>query len=199
MIEDMVLRILFLLLALAVLVILLSGPPGGIPEAEPLPRRLFLVGMLVTCLGMSVPWGRWIVGVSPGGDLGFLSKLFGWAGASGLPLMVVQKAWIPAGACVLMPLVAFALWERRPWAAWAWYAIAMSAFGFSLFIAIFAFVVPIWIGPFDPHQEVAGVIVTYAIVTSCVLFWGWVGFVLTRDVTSWRQQLRAVRSPTPAS
>src|SRR5262245_12509298 len=116
-------RTLFLLLAIGALAALLSRPPGGFLEEGPMPRRLLLLAILVTCLGMAMPWGRWISLSLPGRDLGFVSKLFGWAGGSVVPFAVHMHSVIAVSICVLLPLVALALWRQKSWAAWPWYVI----------------------------------------------------------------------------
>jgi hypothetical protein len=191
----MLTRCLFTLLAALALAGLL---PGVDPSSEPL-RKLLLAEICLLCTGMAAPWGSWMPFVSPGLNLAFVTKLLGWGGACGLPFCLVSGLWLAAGICALLPVCAFALWKGRAWAAWPWYAIAVGAFWISLTSAYQAFLIPIWIGPIDPYEEVTGRILTYGIVGVWVLFWGGIGLVLTREVTSWRRGLQAVRGPTPAS
>ena len=182
----MLVRILFALLALAALVILLSPPPGNIPEADPLPRKLLLVAILVTVLGMVVRWGRWIYLDSPRGNLAFVSKLLGWAGASGVPLALASRDVVAVLVCVLLPLLAFALWSGRAWAAWPWYAVSLAClaaalWGLSvlLFMLLFRFTVQ------GLSEEVCiGMMIVW------VLFWGSTSIALMRGLTAWRRGLR---------
>src|SRR5262245_11073928 len=117
-------RILFALLASGAVVALTSGPPAG--ETDPSTRRLVLIAILITSIGMAVPWGRWMPLALPGRNLGFISKLFAWSGASGVPLALASSDVLATSICVLLPLLGVALWSKRTWAVWSWYGIAIA-------------------------------------------------------------------------
>lgn len=187
----MLTRCMFALLALAALVILFSGSPGGITESEPWSRRLVLVGILSVGIGMAVPWGRWMILVSPGGSLAFVTKLMSWGGASAVPFCLHSRAWLAAGVCMLLPVCAFALWKGRAWAAWPWYVIALGACAISIWTAasLIAYVVLF---------EVSVQPVQYCLPVVWIACWGGIGLVLVREVTAWRRRLREQRV-TPVS
>lgn len=194
----MLTRTLFALLALAALVILFSPAPGVVPESEPWLRKLLLAGIWLTGIGMVVPWGRWMHFVSPGPNLAFVTKLLGWFGAGEVLYCLVGEAWLWAAVCALLPVCAFALWKGRAWAAWPWYAVAMGAFWIAISSAIFVLRGgAVTIGPaLDIEGAVRIVLNIVPVVWICC--WGGIGFVLAREVTTWRRRLRS-RSASPGS
>jgi hypothetical protein len=194
----MLTRCLFALLALAAFVIFFSPAPGGIPESEPWLRKLLLAGIWLMGIGMAVPWGRWMPFVSPGSNLAFVSKLLGWSGASGLPYCLISEAWLAAGICAFLPLCAFALWRERAWAAWPWYAVALGAFGISISTAIET---GRGVGE-ETDVVTVGVIwilLIYWVPVVWILCWGAIGFVLLREVTTWRRRLRSQSAGSPST
>jgi hypothetical protein len=184
----MLTRYLFALLALAALVILLSGSPGGIPESEPLPRRLLLVGVLSMGIGMALPWGRWITLVSPGRNLPSVIKLLGWGGASAVPSCLNGQAWFAAGFCLFLPVCAFSLWKGRRWAAWPWYGIAvvclvLALWGlYSLFDLLFSDV------------DISGSRLWWTVVITIIwtMFCGSIAIEIVRELTAWLRSSRSL-------
>lgn len=101
-------------------------------------------GLMVFLIAMIIP-GERISKITqrlqcPGRILGFLSKLFGWFGASMLPYAVYTSSspssWFWVAGCVFIPIASLALWAQRPWAAWSWYAISIAFLSASAYLAI---------------------------------------------------------------
>jgi hypothetical protein len=190
---DVLVRILFALLAMGTLVALLSGLPRVIPELDPSPSRLLLVAILVTSLGMAIPWGRWVPLQLPGRDLGFISKLLGWASACGVPLAVASHDWVATTVCMLLPLLAFALWKRCRWAAWPWYGVAMVCLAPSALGVIVLYYLVMFRVQVSGSGLSQGVWIGITIIWT--LFWSSIAVALMRELTVWR---RDSRSPSQA-
>lgn len=194
-------RILFALLASGALAVLLSGPPGGIPEAEPLPRKLVLIAILVTSLGMVIPWGRWIPLALPGRNLGFISKLFAWSGASGVPLAVASGDLLAMSICVLLPLLGLALWSKRHWAVWPWFGIAVACLAPALWgLSQLYFMI---ISRDEVIEVYGGELSTYvwnlAMQGIWSFFWVSITVALIRELTALRRTSRSPGNPAPSA
>jgi hypothetical protein len=181
----MFLRLVFAVAVLGLLPVLLADPPSGFDEAQRLQRTLLVAGLLVTSVGMVVPWSRWIPLVAPGRNLAVLSKLLGWAGASGVAFALAKGSVLGVLACVLVTVSAIALWQRRAWAAWPWYAIAAGCFVASaagMVRAVSAFRVAVQ----DPNSagRATGSVLGIAA-------WAALGVLLMSEITAWRRGLRS--------
>jgi hypothetical protein len=190
----MLIKCLFGLVALTSLAILfLTSPPPEFDEGERLRRALLLIGLAVAGLGLIMPWGRWLMLVSPGGNLAFASRVLGWAGACGVPFTVASGNWLVALVCILLPGSAFALWKQRAWAAWPWYGVAVAAFAGSIasLVGLFSGSNVVDAGSAYSAGSKAGRILG-------VLLWGGIAIALIREVTLWRRRLTSTSS-TPGS
>ena len=187
----MIFRILFGLLAVVALVLLFSSPPSEFDEAQRLRRALLCGAMAATSLGMVVPWSRWIRLASPGRTLGFVSKLLGWGGASGIPLAIASGYWLAALGLAVLPVSSVALWKGSAWAAWPWYAVAVASFGGSIVLIVnfFASARSAGESAYAAGQS-AGALLGVAL-------WGGVGVALVREVTAWRRRLHSSPPPSP--
>jgi hypothetical protein len=55
------------------------------------------------------------------------SRVLGWVALGALPLVALRAPWWANPLVALLPFAALALWRRRPWAAWIWYALGSAA------------------------------------------------------------------------
>jgi len=186
-----IIRVLFGLVAVAALSLLFSSPPSEFDEPERLERSLLLVGLTATGLGMAIPWSRWIRLTSPGRNLGFMAKVLGWVGASGVPLAVVSGYWLAALALIILPVSAVALWKGSAWAAWPWYAVAVGCLGASI-----AEVVVVLSGS-RSGAESAYKFGQGVGALGGVVLWGGVSVALFREITAWRRNLNSSPPDSP--
>jgi hypothetical protein len=148
--------------------------------------------MTVASLGMAAPWWR-VHGstlVSPQGELAFLSKWLGWYGGSLVPWALVLRWWTIALLFAFVSGAALALWTRRAWSAWLWYAIVLgcAAFAGYCLAALFLYVV---CTPGDPSRfEDLWPAIAMLVWGS---YWTCVTFLLARGITRWRKSLKLAR------
>ncbi|MSR61635.1 MAG: hypothetical protein EXS08_04195 [Planctomycetes bacterium] len=193
MLIRVLLRVLFVVLALTTAGMLFSAPPAEFDAAERLQRAFVLGGWAVGSAGLAVPWGRWLRLVSPGGNLGFASKFLGWAGACAVPAALASGRVAVALVGVFLVVAASALWKGKLWAAWAWYPIALAAFVGSMWslLRLFGFFQTDTAAEsaFAQGQRVGGVL--------GVVLWGAIGLALWREITAWRRA-RSAPDSAPA-
>jgi len=129
--DGWVVRIAFGLLLCLAVVLALSPQPEDRSAEDWIALRVGAAGVAVACVGLLVPWAR--LGRRgralhpPQRQLAAVSRFVGWFALGLLPVVALRAHWWVNPLVAVLPFAALALWRRRPWAAWIWYAVAALA------------------------------------------------------------------------